>query len=158
MARRSHQALSAAAAGACLALCACGGSSPAAAGSPTASTTASDQPASALMTGHFCNDASSFMRHIPAKPASRHLTTAEARDNLRKVLHSTVAGFTALEKEGPAKLHKPLHAIVGIYKSDEKKLRAAHTISQMSQAMVKGEAAGSSDFQRVLKYVSANCK
>jgi hypothetical protein len=157
MARRSHQALSAVAAGACLALCACGsGSSPAAAGSP--SVTASDQPESAVMTGHFCNDASSFMRHIPAAPKSKHLTAAQARANLRKVLHATVAGFTALDKESPARLHKPLRAIVAVYKSDEKKLRTARTISQMSHAMVKGEAAADPDFQKVLKYVSANCK
>lgn len=160
MTPRSHQALSAAAAGACLTLCACGaGSAPAAAGSPAAGTGATASAAgSPAMTGRFCADANSFMRHVPAAPTTEHTTAAQARENLREVLRSTVAGFAALETEAPARLRKSLKTIVGVYKSDEKTLRASRSLTGMSQATVKGNASESAAFQQVLKYISVSCK
>lgn len=158
MARLSYQALSAAVAAACLTLCACGASTaPAGAGSPSASsTTAATESATA--TGHFCNDASSFMRHIPAGPTTKHTTAAQARDNLRTVLRATVTGFTALKAEGPRKLHKPLRAIIAIYTADEKILKMSSNLAHISEAMVKGNESGSVAFQQVLKYISVSCK
>jgi hypothetical protein len=159
MARRSYQALSAAVAGACLTLCACGASpAPSAAGSAAASANAPVKAGSATLTGHFCGDASSFMRHIPAIPTTKHTSAAQARANLRKVLRSTVKGFTALENEAPAKLHKPLKTIVAVYKSDEKVLRASGNLAEISQSMVKGNASGSVAFQQVIKYITVSCK
>jgi hypothetical protein len=158
MARRSHQALSAAVAGACLTLCACGTTSaPSAAGSPAASTTGA-ATATGSASKHFCADASSFMQHIPAGPTTKHTTAAEARANLRTVLLATVKGFSALETEAPRKLHKPLKTIVGIYKADVKVLKRSGSLAQISQSMVKGNASGSLAFQRVLKYISVDCK
>lgn len=158
MARRSHRPLSAAVAGACLTLCACGTTSaPSAAGSPAASTMGAASTAGSAST-HFCADASSFMQHIPAGPTTKHTTAAEARANLRKVLLATVKGFSGLEAQAPKKLHKPLKVIVGVYKADLKVLKNSGSLAEISQSMVKGNASGSLAFQRVLKYISVNCK
>jgi hypothetical protein len=159
MARRSHQALVTAAAGACLTLCACGASpAPSAAGSAAATAKATGAAGSATLTGHFCGDASSFMRHIPAAPATKDASTAQAKANLRKVLRSTVKGYTGLENEAPAKLRKPLKTIVAVYKRDEKVLRRSGNLAKISQSMAQGNATGSIAFERVLKYVSVHCK
>lgn len=158
MARRSHQALVTAVAGACLTLCACGASpAPSAAGSAAATAKASGGAGSAALTGHFCGDANSFMHHIPAAPATKHTSTVQAQANLRKVLRSTVKGYTALEDEAPAKLRKPLQTIVAVYKSDEKILRTSGNLAKISQSMVKGNASGSAAFGQVLKYISVHC-
>jgi hypothetical protein len=151
MARRSHYSLSAAAAvaGACLTLSACGaGSAPAAAGSPAATTQAA---------GQFCDDATSFMRHIPAAPSGKHTSPGKARANLHQVLRDTIRGFTSLEAEAPAKLHAPLKKIIRVYKSDERALRNSASMAQISQAMVKGNASGTVAFQKVLKYIGTTC-
>jgi hypothetical protein len=166
MARRCHQPLSAAVAGACLTLCACGAAAtPSAAGSPTAganATTGSAGPTwsvgSGTLTGHFCSDATSFMRHIPTAPAAKHTSAAQARASLRTALQATVKGFTVLETEAPTTLRKPLKAIVGVYESDEKVLNASGNLTKISQSMVKGNASGSVAFQRVVTYLSVNCK
>ena len=154
MARRSRYALSAAVAGACLTLCACGaGSAPAAAGDPSASTNAAGGA-----SGNFCGDATSFMRHIPSAPSAKHVSQAKARAGLRKVLHQTVKGFNSLEAEAPAKLHAPLKKIIHVYKSDEAAVKNGQSMAHISQAMVKGNASGSIAFQKVLKYIGTSCK
>jgi hypothetical protein len=160
MARRSHQALSAAVAGACLTLCACGAASAPAAASPASPSAkaALRKAGSATLTRRFCDDASSFMRDIPAPPAIKHTTAAQARANLREVLRSTVAGFTALEAAAPPRLSKSLQAIVAVYKSDEKVLRMSGSLAEISQSMVKGNASGAAAFQQVLTYISVSCK
>jgi hypothetical protein len=161
MARRCQQALSAAVAGACLTLSACGAAAAPLAGPATASasaTTGSARSTSARLTGHFCRDATTFMRHIPATAATKHTSAAQARANLRTALRATVKGFTALKAEAPAKLHKPLKTIVGVYKSDEKVLNASGNTTQVNESMVKGNASGSRAFQRVVRYISVNCK
>ncbi len=154
MARRSRYALSAAVAGACLTLCACGaGSAPAAAGSPPASMNAAGGGSAS-----FCGDATSFMRHIPSAPSARHVSQAKARAGLRKVLRQTVKGFTSLDAEAPAKLHAPLKKIIHVYKSDETAVKNGKSMADISQAMVKGNASGSIAFQKVLKYIGTSCK
>jgi hypothetical protein len=167
MARRSYLTLSVAAAGAGLALCACGsGAAPGASGTTSASAAASS-PAGAMagagttrtrLTGHFCTDASDFMRNIPAAPATRHLSEAQARDNMSQVLRATVRGFTGLEKEAPAALHASLHKIVKIYQKDERALRPSATLAQISESMVRGNAAGSIALQHLLKYIGQRCQ
>lgn len=155
MARRSRYALSAAVAGACLTLCACGASSaPGAAGSPSASMNA----ASGAASGNFCGDATSFMRHIPSAPAAKHVSQAKARAGLRKVLRQTVKGFASLNAEAPAKLHAPLKKIIHVYKSDETAVKNGKSMADISEAMVKGNASGSIAFQKVLKYIGTSCK
>jgi hypothetical protein len=159
MARRRHQALFTAVAGACLTLCACGASpAPSAAGSATAGAKAAAAAESAALTRHFCGNADSFMRRIPAAPATKHTSTAQAQANLRKVLRSTVKGYTTLGDEAPARLRKPLKTIVAVYKSDEKVLRRSGNLAKISQSMVQGNAAGSAAFERVLKYISVHCQ
>ncbi|HEY1617782.1 MAG TPA: hypothetical protein VGG25_09200, partial [Streptosporangiaceae bacterium] len=156
---RSHYVLSAAAAGACLVLSACGASSaPGASGSPSAGATAAGSSGMTTATGHFCDDASSFMRHIPAAPADKHASAVQARANLRTVLKATVKGFAELEAEAPHKLHKPLKRIVAIYRSDEKVIRKDGSLAQISESMVRGNSKGSSAFQKVLKYIAVSCK
>lgn len=158
MAHRSHYVLSATVAGACLVLSACGASSaPRASGSPSAGAAASS-PAVATTTGHFCDDASAFMRHIPAAPSAKHASATQARANLRKVLSATVKGFTGLEAEAPHKLHKPLKKIVSIYKEDERAVRKDGSLAKISESMVRGNSTGSAAFQKVLTYISASCK
>jgi hypothetical protein len=165
MARRSYLTLSVTAAGACLALGACGASAaPGARGTTSASSTASS-PASApagttkaRLTGHFCTDASDFMRNIPAAPATKHVSEAQARANMAKVLRATVRGFAGLEKEAPASLHASLHKIVRIYQKDEKALRRSATLAQISESMVRGNAAGSIALQHLLKYIGQRCQ
>jgi uncharacterized membrane protein YdfJ with MMPL/SSD domain len=165
MARRSYLALSVTAAGACLALCACGaGAAPGAGGTVSASSTTSS-PASApagtakaRLTGHFCTDASDFMRNIPAAPATRHVSETQARASMSKVLKATVRGFTGLEKEAPASLHASLHKIVRIYQKDEKALRHSATMAQISESMVRGNAAGSIALQHLLRYIGQRCE
>jgi len=98
------------------------------------------------------------MREIPAAPVTKHMSTGLARDNLRKVLQSTVEGFTRLEAEAPPSLRKPLAAIVGVYKSEEKAVRASGNLAQISESMVKGNDSDAAAFQQVLRYISANCK
>ncbi|HEU5419790.1 MAG TPA: hypothetical protein VFV41_19030 [Streptosporangiaceae bacterium] len=154
MARRSRYVLSAAVAGACLTLSACGaGTAPAAGGSPPATTNA----ASGGSTSHFCDDATSFMRHIPSAPSGKHVSQATARANLHKVLQQAVKGFTGLKAEAPARLHAPLKKIIHVYKSDEKAIKHSKSLADISQAMVKGNASGSIAFQKVLKYIGRNC-
>ena len=154
MARRSRYALSAAVAGACLTLCACGASAaPGAAGSPAAS-----MHAAGGASGHFCADATSFMRHIPSAPSTKHVSKAKARAGLHKVLHQTVKGFIKLETEAPAKLHSPLKKIIHVYKSEETAVQNGQSMAEVSQAMVKGNASGSIAFQKVLKYIGTSCK
>jgi hypothetical protein len=158
MARRRHQVLSAAVAGACVTLCACGaGSGSSATGSSAASARAATSR-SAELTVRFCDNANSFMRQIPAAPPTKHLSTALARGNLRKVLQSTVEGFTRLEAVAPSSLREPLAAIVAVYKSDEKAVTAPGSLAQISESTVKGNASGSAAFQQVLRYISARCK
>ncbi len=116
MIRRGQQALSAAAAGACLALCACGsgsapaangssGSAPSGAGSPTASAGTTIRG-----TSKFCRKAGSFMGKIPPAPTG-HVSVAAARANLTTVLQTTVRGFTELRAESPHALRRPLKKI-----------------------------------------------
>jgi hypothetical protein len=153
MARRRQQVLSAAVAGACLTLCACGaGSRPSAAGAAAA------KSRSAELTARFCASAGSFMRQIPAAPATGQLTAALARDNLTKVLQSTVEGFTRLEAEAPSRLRGPLTIIVSGYQADEQAVRGSGSLAQISQSMVRGNTASSAAFQQVLTYISASCK
>ena len=106
----------------------------------------------------FCDNANSFMRQIPAAPPTKHLSTALARGNLRKVLQSTVEGFTRLEAVAPSSLRQPLAAIVAVYKSDEKAVTAPGSLAQISESTVKGNASGSAAFRQVLRYISARCK
>jgi hypothetical protein len=155
MARRSRYALTAAVAGACLTLCACGaGSAPAAGGSPSATMNAAGGASSAK----FCSDATTFMRHIPSAPSGKHVSQATARANLHRVLQQTIKGFTGLEAEAPAKLHAPLKKIIHIYKADEKAVRNGKSLADISQAMVRGNASGSIAFQKVLKYIGHDCQ
>jgi hypothetical protein len=155
MARPSRYALSAAVAGACLTLCACGaGSAPAAGGSPSATVNAAGGGSSAK----FCGDATSFMRHIPSAPSGKHISQATARANLHRVLQQTIKGFSGLEAEAPAKLHAPLKKIIRIYRSDEKAVKAGKSLASISQAMVRGNASGSVAFQKVLKYIGHDCQ
>jgi hypothetical protein len=153
MARPSPQVTAAAAAGAgLLLLCGCGSAAaPVAAGSATAS-------GSARLASRFCADASNFMRNIPAEPKVKRLTPTQARANMTAVLVSTVHGFTALEKEAPAQLRKPLRKIIAVYKADEKVLRTSGDMTKVSESMVQGDGSGSMAFQQVLKYISTTCK
>jgi hypothetical protein len=154
MARPSpHVTAAAVAAGAgLLVLCGCG-SAAAPAGSPSA---AAASPA--RLASRFCADSSTFMRNIPAEPAAKHLTPAQAQANMAKVLVATVQGFTALEKEAPAKLRKPLRKIIGVYRTDEKVLRTTGDMSKVSESMVQGDSSGTTAFQQVLRYISGSCR
>jgi hypothetical protein len=159
MARRSHLALWVGLGGACLALSACGTASAPATGSSTAAVgTSRATPSSAALSGQFCYDASHFMQHLPAGPTTKNATVAQARQNLRQLLRSTVAGFTSLENDAPRELRKPLQTIVSVYRSDEKMVGASGGLAQISESMVKGNASGSAAFQKVLKYISVRCK
>jgi hypothetical protein len=155
MARPSPQVTAAAAAGAgLLLLCGCGSAAaPAARGSTSA---AASGPA--RLASRFCADASNFMRNIPAEPKVKRLTPTQARANMTAVLVSTVHGFTALEKEAPAQLRKPLRKIIAVYKADEKVLRTSGDMTKVSESMVQGDGSGSMAFQQVLKYISGTCK
>lgn len=158
MIRRSPLALAATAA--CLALCACGASSPPAAGGASGSPSAGTSNASSgIITGGspFCRKASSFMGKIPPAP-SGHVSLSEARDNITKVLRTTVRGFTGLREQAPHKLHRPLTKIIAAYRADERSVRHAGSVTQLSAAMVKHNSAASADFERVLKYIAANCR
>lgn len=163
MIRRGQQALSAAAAGACLALCACGsGSAPAADGSsgsasPGAGTPTVSAGATIRGTSHFCRKASSFMGKIPPPPTG-HVTVASARANLTTVLQTTIRGFTELRAESPHSLRRPLKKIIAVYRADEKSVRSASSMSQLSAAMVKHNEAIAADFGHLLKYISATCR
>jgi hypothetical protein len=153
MARRRQQVLSAAVAGACLTLCACGaGSRPSAAGPAAA------KSRSAELRARFCASAASFMRQIPAAPATGQLSAALARDNLTKVVQSTVAEFTRLEAEAPSRLRGPLATIVSGYQADERAVQESGSLAQISESIVKGNTASSAAFQQVLSYISASCK
>ena len=155
MARPSHQVLAAAAAGGSLLLLGgCGSSAAPAAGSPPGS--ASSSPA--RLDSRFCADASNFMRNIPAEPKVKRLTPTQARANMAAVLVSTVRGFTALEKEAPAQLRKPLRKIIAVYQADEKVLRATGDMTKVSESMVQGDGSGSVAFQQVVKYISGTCQ
>jgi hypothetical protein len=149
---RQH-ALPAAAAAACLALCACGSAPAPAAHGPGAAAGAR----SFALTGSFCDDVSLVMRHIPDAPSTAHTTLAQARSNLGAVLRSSVQGFTALQAEAPARLRAPLRAIVGVYRADERIVRASGSVGQMSQSMVTRNLAASGAFRQLLLYM-AKCR
>jgi hypothetical protein len=153
MARPSHRVLAAAAAGGTLLLLGGCGSSAAPAAGPAAS---SSSPA--RLDSRFCTDATTFMRNIPAEPKVKRLTPTQARANMAAVLVSTVKGFTRLEKEAPAKLHKPLRKIIAVYRADEKVLRTTGDMTKVSESMVQGDGSGSVAFQQVVAYVAGTCK
>jgi hypothetical protein len=160
MIRRGPQALAATAA--CLALCACGASSaPTAGGSKgSASAPAGTSTASTgTITGSspFCRKASSFMGKIPPAPHG-HISLTLAKDNMTTVLRSTVRGFTGLRKQGPHSLRRPLTKIIAAYRADERAVRGAGSVTQLSAAMVKHNVTAAADFERVLKYIAANCR
>lgn len=162
MIRRGQQALSAAAVGACLALCACGSSSaPAASGSSGSASPGAGSSAAGTgtvrSTSKFCRKASSFMGKIPAAP-SGHVSLAQARSNMTSVLRATVNGFTELRADAPHALRKPLKKIIAVYRADEKSVRSAASISQLSAAMVKHNRSAASDFEHVLKYIATTCR
>ncbi|MGH3395130.1 MAG: hypothetical protein ACRDPO_10610 [Streptosporangiaceae bacterium] len=108
-------------------------------------------------TSKFCRKAGSFMGKIPPPPTG-HVSVASARANLTTVLQTTVRGFTGLRAESPHSLRRPLKKIISVYRADEKAVHSATSISQLSAAMVKHNEAIASDFGRVLKYISANCR
>jgi hypothetical protein len=150
MARPSHQVLAAAAAGGSLLLLGgCGSAADPAAG-------ASSRPA--RLDSRFCADAGNFMRNIPAEPKVKRLTPTQARANMAGVLVLTVRGFTALEKEAPGQLHKPLRKIIAVYKADEKVLRTTGDMTKVSESMVQGDGSGSVAFQQVVRYISGTCQ
>lgn len=157
MTRRSHQAMSAAVAGACLTLCACGATRMPAAGGPSSAATTAGKARSGAPTGHFCDDAISFMRHIPTESTSKHPTPAEATANLRAVLTSTLRGYTRLRSEAPARLREPLTKIIAVYRSDQRLLRRSGDLAAISQSMVQGNASGASSFEKMVKYISVSC-
>lgn len=160
MIRRGQQALSAAAVGACLALCACGSSSAPAASGSSGSPGAGSPTAGAgsiRSTSKFCRKASSFMGKIPPAP-SGHVSLAQARSNMTSVLRSTVNGFTELRADAPHSLRKPLKKIIAVYRADEKSVRSAGSISQLSAAMVKHNVQAASAFEHVLKYIASTCR
>jgi hypothetical protein len=150
MARPSHQVLAAGAPGGChLGLGGCGAAAPPAAGG------ASGPP---RLDSRFCADAGHFMRNIPAEPKVKRLTPTQARANMASVLVLTVRGFTVLEKEAPAQLHKPLRKIIAIYQADEKVLRTTGDLTKVSESMVQGDGSGSVAFQQVVRYISGTCQ
>jgi len=159
---RTAHALAAAAAGACLALSACGTSSaPARSAGSAGSVAGGSAPArtgSAVLTGHFCRDSSTFMRQIPAGPSSRNTSTAQARSSLTTILRSAVRGFNELKTEAPHSLHRSLAKIIAVYRSDERIVRHSHSLTQISQAMVTENLRASSSFRRVLRYLSVSCR
>jgi hypothetical protein len=150
MARPGHQVLAAAAAGGSLLLLGgCGSAAAPAAG-------ASSGPA--RLDSRFCADAGNFMRNIPAEPKVKRLTPTQARANMATVLVLTVRGFTALEKEAPAQLNKPLRKIIAVYQADEKVLRTTGDLTKVSESMVQGDGSGSVAFQQVIRYISGTCQ
>ena len=153
MARPSHQ-VPAAAAGLAglLLLCGCGSSAAPAAAGPAATTSP------ARLASRFCTDASGFMRTIPTVPKTKNLTPTQAQADMSPVLVSTVKGFTRLEKEAPARLHKPLKKIISVYKSDEKVLRTTGDMAKVSESMVRNEGSGSAAFQKLIKYIAVSCR
>jgi hypothetical protein len=160
MIRRSSQALAATAA--CLALCACGASSVPTAGSssgsPSAGTGTSNASTGTITgTSHFCRKASSFMGKIPPVQTG-HVSLAEARANMTSVLRTTVRGFTGLRAQAPHSLHHPLTKIIAAYRADERSVRRAGSVTQLSAAMVKHNVAAAHDFERVLKYIATTCR
>ena len=159
MTRRTQRALSAAAAGACLMLCACGSaSSPGASGSQSAPTRSGSAAGSISPTAsHFCHQASTFMGKIPPVP-SGHITLTEARANMKKVLRHTVHGFSELRADGPHSLRHPLNKIIRVYKTDEDSLNSAGSISQLTSAMTKHNVKAAASFEQVLKYIAAHCR
>jgi hypothetical protein len=162
MIRRAPQALSAAAAGAaCLALCACGASSvPTAGSSGSASASAGNSSASGgALAGAspFCRKASSFMGKIPPAPTG-HVSLSEARTNMTTVLRATVHGFTELRTEAPHSLRRPLKKIISVYRADERSVRKAGSVTELSAAMVKHNVSAAHDFEHVLKYIGKHCR
>jgi hypothetical protein len=150
MARPSHQVLAAAAAGGSLLLLGgCGSATAPAAGASSGA---------ARLDSRFCTDAGHFMRNIPAEPKVKRLTPTQARANMASVLVLTVRGFTALEKEAPAQLHKPLRKIIAVYQADEKVLRTTGDLTKVSESMVQGDGSGSVAFQQVVRYISGTCQ
>jgi hypothetical protein len=158
MIRRSPQALAATAA--CLALCACGVSSAPTAGGSSGSPSAGTSTASTgIITGTtpFCRKASSFMGKIPPAPTG-HVSLTQARANMTTVLRTTIKGFSGLRTQAPHRLHRPLTKIIAAYRADERSVRRAGSVSELSAAMVKHNVAAAADFERVLKYIAANCR
>jgi hypothetical protein len=74
------------------------------------------------------------------------------------VLRTTVRGFSGLRAQAPHSLHRPLTKIIAAYRADERSVRRAGSATQLSAAMVKHNVAAAADFERVLKYIAANCR
>jgi hypothetical protein len=158
MIRQSRRAPLVAAAGACLALSACGGGSATTAKEPAAAPTITVAPVK--VTGHFCADANAVMRQQPTHPTGQKVTVAVARTELEGIVRVTAAGFTALEPEAPSALRGPIKTIAGVYAADEQRLATYGSIREMGTSIVRANTtgAGGAAFRKVLAYISKACK
>jgi hypothetical protein len=97
------------------------------------------------------------MGKIPPAPTG-HVSLTQARANMTSVLRTTVRGFSGLRAQAPHSLHHSLTKIIAAYHADERSVRRAGSVREVSAAMVKHNVAAAADFERVLKYIAANCR
>jgi hypothetical protein len=144
---RRHQALPFLAAGACIALAACGGSTPAASSShsPKAATESS-----------FCKKLDDAVQAMTTGSSSK-MPLSKERHELDHVLGIGITDFTALEKVAPTSLVSPLRTIVTSYKSERHQVDKAGTHQKFVQDVGLNRPARSSAFKKLYSYTSA-CK
>jgi hypothetical protein len=150
MADRSHRAVLVIAAGACLALSACGGH-------PAASATSADP---SKQVKHFCAEVTAALTDAPATPPGKKISPAAARRELAMILRSKASGFTSLEAASPPQVRASVRTMAHVYRAEEKLVARPGSISGISKALVKADGMGQSRaaLQQVLAYMRANCK
>ncbi len=145
---RRHQALPFLAAGACIALAACGGSSPAAGGSHSTSPKAASDSS-------FCKKLNDAVQAMTSTGSSSKMSLTKERHELDHVLGIGITDFTALEKIAPTALVPPLRTIVTSYKSERHEVDKAGTHQKFVQEVGLTRPARASAFKKLYSYTSA---
>jgi hypothetical protein len=150
MADRSHRAVLVIAAGACLALCACGGS-------PTSSATPAGPP---KQVKHFCAEVTAALTDTPATPPGKKISPAAARRELARILRAKASGFASLEAKSPPQVRASVKTMARVYQDEEKLVAQPGSISGISKALVKqaGMGEGGAALHQVLAYMRTNCR
>jgi hypothetical protein len=160
-------ALAALAAGACLFLGACGGSSSPSAGpssSPTGFGSGSPiathkaTPSKGLLTGHFCKDLVNLGK-VANLSAAETKKIGQDRSAAVTYLEQAAANFEALGKEGGSQVHSFMHVLAGQYETLASSAASGSSLSKMQQqaAGVETQGASGQAFRKLVKYVRTNC-
>jgi hypothetical protein len=157
----------AAAAGACLVLAGCGGSSggtsagsgSSSGGSPAASSSALAGLPSAKLTGHFCTDFMNLSHNLPKVPDADKNNLAALQAHGGQFFQAAAAYFNGLAGEAPPQAAAELKIIAAAYSSLASGAVSAASVRQLQQQMASITTQGKSGqaFLSLVTYLTTHC-